>query len=138
MILDIINIVSLTLVILYCILWLSILNRCPKFRLRSRYVIGTAVALVLWHLPAFITSVAKPQNVLCENKITSALNNNRVCTAQGIYTLKKLTIGFLLVFSTHAVVVPAFEVLNKGIVGIAPNCIRTSPDAKVKSNLPST
>src|SRR5271170_4956266 len=70
-------------VVLYCVLWIGILFRCPKFRLRSRYVMGTAVALVLWHIPGFITLVVTPETVLCQNEITRATESNRLCAAQG-------------------------------------------------------
>ena len=52
--------------------------------MRSRYVVGTAVALVFWHIPEFITLVAKPNKVLCENEITRATTSNHLCAAQGI------------------------------------------------------
>jgi hypothetical protein len=82
-ILDIVNLVSLILVALYCLLWVGVLYRCPKFRVRSRYVVGTAIALMLWHLPGFITLVAKPAEVLCLNEITMASNSHRLCAIQG-------------------------------------------------------
>lgn len=82
-ILDIVNLVSLILVAVYCLLWVGVLYRCPKFRVRSRYVVGTAVALLLWHLPGFITLVAKPDEVLCSNEITMASNSHRLCAVQG-------------------------------------------------------
>lgn len=81
--LDVINFVSLTFVVLYCLLWIAILYQSPKFRVRSRYVIGTAVALVLWHTPGFITLVAKPKNVLCSNPITRATEATHLCALEG-------------------------------------------------------
>jgi hypothetical protein len=81
--LDIINLVSLIFVIVYCLLWIGILFRCPKFRLRSRYVMGTAVALVFWHIPGLITLIADPKDVLCQNAITRATEKNHLCAAQG-------------------------------------------------------
>ena len=92
--LDVVNAISIVLVVAYCLLWTTILYRSPKFRLRSRYVVGTAVALFLWHLPGFITLVGKPDNVLCDNSITRGSDANHLCLAQ----------GFLFIFSTHAVV----------------------------------
>lgn len=86
-VLDVVNLVSLLLVLLYCLLWIGVLYRCPKFRIRSRYVVGTAVALVFWHIPGLITLVAKPVNVLCGNEITRATNKNRICLAQGTRVL---------------------------------------------------
>jgi hypothetical protein len=81
--LDYVNLLSLILVLIYCLLWITVLYRCPKTRTHSRYVIGTAVALVLWHIPEFITLVAKPKNVLCQNEITRASMSNHLCAAQG-------------------------------------------------------
>ena len=81
--LDIVNQVSLIFVVLYCLLWISVLHRCPKTRVRSRYVVGTAIALILWHIPGFITLVGKPEPVLCENEITLALQSHTVCAIQG-------------------------------------------------------
>ena len=81
--LDIVNLVSLIFVVLYCLLWISVLHRCPKTRVRSRYVVGTAIALILWHIPGFITLVGKPEPVLCENEITLALQSHTVCAIQG-------------------------------------------------------
>lgn len=83
-VLDIINLLSLILVVLYCVLWLSVLYRSPKFRVRSRYVMGTAVALVIWHIPGLITLIAKPETVLCQNPISRATEKtNQLCAAQG-------------------------------------------------------
>ncbi len=87
-ILDIVNLVSLILVALYCLLWVGVLYRCPKFRVRSRYVVGTAVALILWHLPGFITLVATPDEVLCLNEITMASDTHRLCAVQGLSHFK--------------------------------------------------
>jgi hypothetical protein len=44
---------------------------------------GTAIALVIWHIPGFITLIATPKNVLCHNSITRATETNRLCAAQG-------------------------------------------------------
>jgi hypothetical protein len=45
-------------------------------------------------------------NVLCGNEITRATNTNRICAAQGTESVRcALTlVGFLVIFSTHAVV----------------------------------
>ena len=77
------NLVSLIFVVTYSVLWIGILFRCPKFRLRSRYVIGTAVALIFWHIPGVITLIATPEKVLCENAITRATETNHLCGVQG-------------------------------------------------------
>ena len=82
-VLDIVNLVSLIFVVMYCLLWIGILFRCPKFRLRSRYVMGTAVALVFWHIPGLITLIAGPKKVLCQNAITRATETHHLCGAQG-------------------------------------------------------
>lgn len=83
-VLDIINLISLVFVLVYCILWITVLHRSPKFRVRSRYVMGTAVALVIWHIPGLITLIAKPETVLCENPISRATEKtNQLCAAQG-------------------------------------------------------
>ena len=102
--LDYVNLLSLIFVLIYCLLWIGVLYRCPKTRMRSRYVVGTAVALVLWHIPGFITLIAKPKKVLCANEITRASTSNPLCAAQGSPILFQTEIGFLFVFSTHAVV----------------------------------
>jgi hypothetical protein len=67
-------------------------------------VVGTAIALVFWHIPGFITLVATPKKALCDNEITRATNANRICVVQGSALDFVLTVGFLYVFSTHAVV----------------------------------
>jgi hypothetical protein len=82
-VLDWVNLVSLVFVVVYCILWIGVLFRCPKSRLRSRYVMGTAVALVFWHIPGLITLIATPKNVLCSNAITRATEQNQLCAVQG-------------------------------------------------------
>jgi hypothetical protein len=83
-VLDIVNLISLFLVVVYCILWVTVLSRSLKFRVRSRYVMGTAVALVIWHIPGLITLIAKPENVLCQNPISRATEKtNQLCAAQG-------------------------------------------------------
>lgn len=46
-------------------------------------MVGTAVALVFWHIPGFITLIANPKKVLCENDITRASSSHRLCAAQG-------------------------------------------------------
>ena len=82
-VLDWVNLVSLVFVVVYCILWVGVLYRCPKSRLRSRYVVGTAVALVFWHIPGVITLIASPRKVLCMNEITRATQQNHLCAVQG-------------------------------------------------------
>ena len=82
-VLDWVNLVSLVFVVVYCILWVGVLYRCPKSRLRSRYVMGTAVALVFWHIPGLMTLIAAPRNVLCMNEITRATQQNHLCAVQG-------------------------------------------------------
>ena len=83
-VLDIINLISLFFVVLYCIIWMTVLYRSPKFRVRSRYVIGTAAALVIWHTPGLITLIANPETVLCDNPISRATaRTNQLCAAQG-------------------------------------------------------
>ena len=82
-VLDWVNLVSLVFVVVYCILWMGVLFRCPKLRLRSRYVMGTAVALVFWHIPGLITLIATPSKVLCSNAITRATEQNQLCAVQG-------------------------------------------------------
>lgn len=44
---------------------------------------GTAIALVFWHVPAFITLAATPDKVLCHNAITRASEDNHLCAFQG-------------------------------------------------------
>lgn len=46
-------------------------------------MVGTAIALVFWHIPGFITLVATPKKALCDNEITRATNANRICVVQG-------------------------------------------------------
>jgi hypothetical protein len=82
-VLDWVNLVSLVFVVVYCILWMGVLFHCPKSRLRSRYVMGTAVALVFWHIPGLITLIATPKKVLCSNPITRATEQNHLCGVQG-------------------------------------------------------
>lgn len=87
-VLDIVNVISLFFVVVYCILWMTVLYRSPKFRVRSRYVMGTAVALVFWHIPGLITLIATPETVLCENPISRATEKtNQFCAVQGAYPL---------------------------------------------------
>jgi len=109
--LDIVNLISIFFVVLYCIIWTTVIYRSPKFRVGSGYVMGTAVALVIWHIPGLITLIAKPQAVLCENPISRATaKSNQLCAAQGNRHSQRifLTLGFLFVFSTHAVVTRIF------------------------------
>ena len=133
--LDIVNVVSMVLVVVYCLLWVTVLCRSPKFRLRSRYVVGTAVALLLWHLPGFITLVGKADNVLCDNSITRGSEANHLCTAQ----------GFIFIFSTHAVVCIslAFQFASSrwcwvGPLGCNSYCVCSYADEEVEYLLPST
>jgi len=44
---------------------------------------GTAVALVFWHIPGLVTLIATPEKVLCSNEITRATEQNQLCAAQG-------------------------------------------------------
>jgi len=63
---------------------MTVLCRSAKFRVRSRYVIGTAAALVIWHTPGLITLIAKPETVLCDNPISRATEQtNQLCAVQG-------------------------------------------------------
>src|SRR5438552_2507793 len=80
---DIINLLSLTLVLGYCLLWLTVLRHHQIFRVRNGFIVATAFALVLWHIPGFIILVATPDRALCENPITWASYSNRICSAQG-------------------------------------------------------
>ena len=118
---------------MYCFLWIGILFRCPKFRLRSRYVIGTAVALVFWHIPGFITLIAQPRKVLCQNAITRATETNHLCAAQGnrhfIASECRISIRF---FYSCCCILPSRIVDDVGFMGRNSNCLCTPPDAKLE------
>jgi hypothetical protein len=79
---DVVNFVSFTLSFAYfCILLLCLLAQ--DRRVVTPYIICHTFALVFWHLPGVITFVARPDNVLCENQITRASDDNQACNVEG-------------------------------------------------------
>jgi hypothetical protein len=70
----------------YCLLCVVVHARFPEYRVRNRFVVGTAFALLLWHIPGVITLVASPKEVLCANEITLASNRSSLCAISGNLT----------------------------------------------------